>query len=161
MLAVMDNSRTLRAYRARIRVSEVGYGHVEWTSTVSPRAIDPVRTTCPRSDAIDRARWRGASCFGGSSCAVADPGSGTCHCSSLVTAITSMLHCCPLDNSSTTDHHRQSRSHCLGCHLATPRHHPSPPPLPTTLEALTPLPCHRGLQAMPCCHLDDPRSTLS
>ena len=92
-------------------------------------------------DAIDRARWSEASCFGRSSGALAAPGSGTRHC--LVTAAsTSMLHHCPLDTSSTTDRHRRLTRHCLGRrlgrHLATAasRHRPLSPPSSTSRHHL-------------------------
>ena len=120
-LAVMDDSGLPRA-ETRVRSGFWTGGMDSAAGSAVIRAIGPARTTCPRADATARARWSEASCFGRSSWAVAVPGAVTCHNPPIVAAITSMLHRCPLDASSTTDHHRRSRSHCLGHRLARPRH---------------------------------------
>lgn len=117
----MDDSGLPRA-ETRVRSGFWTGGMDSAAGSAVIRAIGPARTTCPRADATARARWSEASCFGRSSWAVAVPGAVTCHNPPIVAAITSMLHRCPLDASSTTDHHRRSRSHCLGHRLARPRH---------------------------------------
>ena len=142
----------------------------EWTRdarSTSGRWKRGERLDWPRSDhlssmdAIDRARWSEASCFGRSSGAVAAPGSGTSPCL-VAAASTSMLRHCPLDTSSTTDRYRRLTRHCLGRRLASPRHRRLSPPLslPAKLnvEASPLLPRRRGLQAMPRCHPADPGS---
>ena len=128
-LAVMDDSGLPRA-ETRVRSGFWTGGMDSAAGSAVIRAIGPARTTCPRADATARARWSEASCFGRSSWAVAVPGAVTCHNPPIVAAITSMLHRCPLDASSTTDHHRRSRSHCLGRRLGRPRHRPPRRPLP-------------------------------
>ena len=128
-LAVMDNSGRLRAY-TRVRSVFWTGGMESATGSAVIRAIGPARTACPCAGAIDRARRSEASCFGRPSWAVAAPGTVTLHYPPIVAVITSMLHRCPLDASSTTDHHRRSRSHCLGRRLGRPRHRPPRRPLP-------------------------------
>ena len=127
-LAVMDNSGPLRA-DTRVRSVLWTCGTEQAAGSAVIRAIGPARTACPRAGATDRARRSEASCFGRPSWAVAAPGSVPHRCSPIVAAITSMLHRSPLDASSTTDHHRRSRSHCLGRRLGRPRHRPPRRPL--------------------------------
>ena len=153
-LAVMDDSSLPRT-DARVRNGCRTCGMESGLGSAVLRSIDPVRTICPR--------WTPSTVQGGVRRRVSDDRAapsllqvlGHAVASSLVAANTSMLHLCPLDTSSTADHHRRltaTASAVASRHLATAAS-PHPPPLPTKLdvETLPLLTRHRGLQAMPCC----------
>ena len=100
-------------------------------------SIDPVRTICPR--------WTPSTVQGGVRRRVSDDRAapsllqvlGHDVASSFVAANTSMLHLCPLDTSSTADHHRRltaTASAVASRHLATAAspHRPLSPPSSTS-----------------------------
>eukprot|EP00964_Phaeocystis_antarctica_P036662 scaffold20939_cov90-Phaeocystis_antarctica.AAC.1 len=86
-------------------------------------------------DAINRARWSEASCFGRSSGAVAAPGSGTRHC--LVTRRRQHLDAASLPPRHLVDRRPPPppHRHCLGRRLAPPRHRRLSPPPPSPHQA--------------------------